>query len=321
MSQVSSSQRAAGRLRIPTQPSAGGRRASTQPSRRSIGRIVAWVYVAIILIVTIFPFYWILRTGLSSNDALSVKPQSLWPVGFTLNGFERVLGLVHGNATGTVSALDTGDFLLYLRNSTLYAALMTAFVVFFSTTAAYAFARLHWRGRNLMFSLFLVALMVPGIMTMLPNFVLIKDLGLLNTIPGLILPGALFSAFDVFFLRQFMLGLPNEIDDAARIDGAGPIKALFRVTIPMTAGPITTLSILTFINTWNEYFWPLLVTNDKSTEPLTVGLASFQQNAPTVAPDWSGLMAATLVSALPMLVVFVIFGRRIINSIGFTGIR
>ncbi|WP_208298563.1 carbohydrate ABC transporter permease [Streptomyces liangshanensis] len=304
-----------------TQRVAGKPRASTRPSRPPIGRAAAWIYVGVILAVTIFPFYWILRTALSSNDALSRDPQSLAPVGLTLNGFGRVLGLVHGNATGTLSALDSGDLLLYLRNSTLYASLMTVAVIFCSTTAAYAFSRLHWRGRNLIFSLFLVALMVPGIMSMLPNFVLIKDLGLLNTFPGLILPGALFSAFNIFFLRQFMLGLPSEIDEAARIDGAGPIRSLFSVTIPMTMGPITTLTILTFINTWNEYFWPLLVTNDKSTEPLTVGLASFQQNAPTVAPDWGGLMAATLVAALPMLLVFVIFGRRIVNSIGFTGIR
>jgi ABC-type glycerol-3-phosphate transport system permease component len=319
VSQLSSSQRASGLSS--SQPASGGLRASAHPSRVSIGRVLAWIYVTIILIVTIFPFYWILRTALSSNDALSQNPQSLWPVGLTLDGFERVLGLAHGNSTGTVSALDSGDFLFYLRNSTLYATVMTACVIFFSTTAAYAFARLHWRGRNLMFSLFLVALMVPGIMSMLPNFVLIKDLGLLNSLPGLVLPGALFSAFNIFFLRQFMLGLPNEIDDAARIDGVGPIRALFSVTIPMTAAPITTLTILTFINTWNEYFWPLLVTNDKSTEPLTVGLASFQQNAPTVTPDWGGLMAATLIAALPMLLVFVIFGRRIVNSIGFTGIR
>ncbi|MFJ3416148.1 carbohydrate ABC transporter permease [Streptomyces sp. NPDC086082] len=296
-------------------------RTSVWSSRVSVGRALAWVYISVVLVVTLFPFYWILRTALSSNDALSRDPQSLSPVHFTLNGFGRVLGLVHGNSTGTVSALGSGDLLLFLRNSTLYAALMTAFVIFFSTTAAYAFARLHWRGRNLMFSLFLVALMVPGIMSMLPNFVLIKDLGLLNTFPGLILPGALFSAFNIFFLRQFMLGLPSEIDDAARIDGVGPIRALFAVTIPMTTAPIMTLTILTFINTWNEYFWPLLVTNDKSTEPLTVGLASFQQNAPTVSPDWGGLMAATLVAALPMLLVFVVFGRRIVNSIGFTGIR
>ncbi|MFJ5266565.1 carbohydrate ABC transporter permease [Streptomyces sp. NPDC088387] len=303
------------------QRASGTTDAATRRARVPVGRILAWLYIAAVLAVTIFPFYWILRTALSSNDALSQDPQSLSPVGLTLDGFGRVLGLVHGNATGTVSALDSGDLLLYLRNSTVYAALMTAFVIFFSTTAAYAFARLHWRGRNLVFSLFLVALMVPGIMSMLPNFVLIKDLGLLNTYAGLILPGALFSAFNIFFLRQFMLGLPNEIDDAARIDGAGPIRALFTVTIPMTTAPIATLTILTFINTWNEYFWPLLVTNDKSTEPLTVGLASFRQNAPTVTPDWGGLMAATLVAALPMLLVFVVFGRRIVNSIGFTGFR
>jgi ABC-type glycerol-3-phosphate transport system permease component len=295
--------------------------AKTSLRRPTVGRSVAWIYIVIILIVTIFPFYWIVRTAVSSDAALSLNPQSLLPVGFTLSGFARILGFAKGNDSGTTGSLSSVDFLLYLRNSTIYAVALTSCVVFFSTLAAYAFARLQWRGRNVIFSLFLAALMVPGIMTLLPNFIFVKNLGLLNSLPGLILPGALFSAFNIFFLRQFMLGLSNEIDDAAKIDGAGPIRSLFTVTIPMTAAPITTLTILTFINTWNDYFWPLLVTNNPSTEPLTVGLAIFQQNSPTIAPDWSGLMAATLVSALPMLLVFLIFGRRIVNSIGFTGIK
>jgi multiple sugar transport system permease protein len=193
--------------------------------------------------------------------------------------------------------------------------------VFISTLAAYAFARLYWRGRELVFSLFLAALMVPGILTLLPNFVLIKDLGLLNSFPGMILPNALFSAFDIFFLRQFMLGLSSEIEEAALIDGAGPLRVLFRVTLPMTSGPLITLSILGFITMWNDYFWPLLVTSDASVQPLTLALAVFRQSSPQSQPDWAGLMAATLVAALPMLVLFMAFGKRIVNSIGFTGLK
>jgi len=197
----------------------------------------------------------------------------------------------------------------------------TLAIVFFSTLAAYAFARLRWRGRELMFSLFLAALMVPGILTLLPNFVLIKDLGLLNSFAGMILPGALFSAFNIFFLRQFMLGLSEEIEEAALIDGAGRLRVLFQITLPMTSGPIITLSILGFITAWNDYFWPLLVTSDDSVRPLTLALAVFKQSSPQASPDWAGLMAATLVAALPMLVLFMVFGKRIVNSIGFTGLK
>jgi multiple sugar transport system permease protein len=137
----------------------------------------------------------------------------------------------------------------------------------------------------------------------------------------MILPGAFFSAFNIFFLRQFMLGLSREVEEAALMDGAGPLKVFWRITLPMTTAPMTTLALLTFINTWNDYFWPLLVTNDDSVRPLTLGLAIFKQSSPQASIDWSGLMSATLVAAIPMLLLFVIFGKRIINSIGFTGTK
>jgi ABC-type glycerol-3-phosphate transport system permease component len=141
------------------------------------------------------------------------------------------------------------------------------------------------------------------------------------TFAGLILPGALFSAFNIFFLRQFMLGLSSDIEDAALIDGIGRFGLLFRITVPMTAGPLTTLSLLTFINAWNDYFWPLMVASDSSVRPLTVALGVFQQASPQTQPDFAGLMAAALVAAFPMLVLFTIFGRRVVDSIGFTGIK
>lgn len=290
--------------------------------RLPIGRTLAWTYLVGVLFVTIFPFYWVLRTALSNNYSLDTHPSSLLPTGFTWGGFERVLGissqaeaLAQGGSGATIQLAD------YLRNSLIYASVLTACVVFCSALAAYAFARLHWRGRNLVFSLFLCALMIPGILTLLPNFVFIKDLGLINSFAGLILPGALFSAFDIFFLRQFMLGLSTEIEEAAILDGAGRFRVLFRIVLPMTAVPMTTLTLLTFINTWNDYFWPLLVANNQSVEPLTLGLALFKQASPETAPDWAGLMAATVVAALPMLLLFMVFGRRIVNAIGFSGLR
>jgi ABC-type glycerol-3-phosphate transport system permease component len=290
--------------------------------RFSVGRAAAWTYLTIFLVVTIFPFYWILRTALSNNYALISHPTSFLPVGFTFGAFERVLGLASSSQAiaqgGSGAAIDLA---LSVRNSVIYATSLTCIVVFCSVLAAYAFARLQWPGRNAVFSLFLGALMVPGIMTLLPNFVLIHELGLTNTFAGLILPGALFSAFNIFFLRQFMLGLSSEIEEAALIDGLGPLRLLFRITIPMTSGPLMTLSLLTFINAWNDYFWPLLIADDPGVRPLTVALGVFEQASPETQPDFAGLMAAALVAAFPMLVLFIIFGKRIINSIGFTGIK
>lgn len=287
-----------------------------------LGRVVAWIYIALILIVTLFPFYWILRTALSNNFAMSTDPSSLLPVDFTLGAFKRALGLATTAEAqaegGSGAALDTP---LFLRNSIIYSSVLTALVVFFSATAAYTFSRLQWKGRNVVFSVLLTALMVPTILTLLPNFVLVKDLGLTNTFAGMILPGAFFSAFNIFFLRQFMLGLSTEIEEAAIIDGAGPLRIFFRIILPMTAAPMATLSLLTFINSWNDYFWPLLVTSDETVRPLTLALAVFKQSSPQQSPDWAGLMAATLVSALPMLLLFMVFGRRIVNSIGFTGLK
>ncbi|MBW9109216.1 carbohydrate ABC transporter permease [Microbacterium trichothecenolyticum] len=291
-------------------------------SRPSVGRILAWVYLIAILLITIFPFYWILRTALSDNYALLANPSSILPVDFTWGPFRRVLGLATPEEAlaegGSGASIQLGR---YIFNSVIYATLSTGLIVFFSTIAAYAFARLQWKGRELVFSLFLAALMVPGILTLLPNFVLVKELGLLNTFAGMILPYALFSAFNIFFLRQFMLGLSTETEEAALIDGAGRVRILFGITLPMTSGPIVTLSILGFIGMWNDYFWPLLVTSDESVQPLTLALAVFKQASPQSQPDWAGLMAATLVAAAPMLVLFMVFGKRIVNSIGFTGLK
>lgn len=294
----------------------------TRRFRLPVGRTVAWTYIVLFLAVTIFPFYWIVRTALSDNFALSTDPSSLLPVGFSWSAFERVLGIA--SRAEAIAAGGSGaslDIPLFLRNSLIYAGLSTLCMVFFSAVAAYAFARLQWRGRDLVFSILLTALMVPGILLLLPNFVLIKDLGWYNTFLGLIAPNALFAAFNVFFLRQFMLGLSSEVEEAALIDGAGPLKLMFRITFPMSSGPLVTLGILTFIGTWNDYFWPLLVANDPQVRPLTLALGVFQQASPQTQPDFAGLMAATLISAFPMLLLFIVFGRRIVNSIGFTGIK
>jgi len=298
-------------------------RSTRKDSRRiSPGKIVAWIYLGAVILVTLFPFYWILRTALSNNYKLAANPSSPLPVGFTWGAFERVLGIA-----GTAQAQAQGgsgasiDIALYLRNSLIYASVQTVLIVMFSAAAAYAFSRLHWRGRNLVFNILIAALMVPTVFTLLPNFVLVKDLGLTNTFAGLILPGALFQAFTLFFLRQFMLGLSSEVEEAAIIDGAGPLRIFVRIILPMSSAPIATVSLLMFVNAWNDYFWPLLITNSQDVQPLTLALGVFKQSSPQAAPDWAGLMAAALIAALPMLLLFIAFGRRIVNSIGFSGLK
>ncbi|MFF2344985.1 carbohydrate ABC transporter permease [Pseudarthrobacter sp. NPDC058119] len=285
-------------------------------------RAGAWVLVGIAVAVSVLPFYWVLRTALSTNGALASNATNLLPAEFNLGAFQRVFGL----QSPEEAVADGGsgaqiDFWSYLRNSVLFASITTIGAVFFSAMAAYAFARLRWRGRNAVFSLFLATMMVPPIFTALPNFLLIKNLGLLNTMVGLVLPYIFMTPFAIFFLRQFFLNMSREVEEAAMLDGAKHLRIFFQIILPNAAAPLATLALLTFIGQWNEYFWPLLVGQDESVRVLTVGLGVFKSQSPQGAPDWSGLMAATLVSALPVLILFAAFGKKIVNSIGFSGIK
>jgi len=295
-----------------------------RPVRRRLplGRAAAWALMGVIVLITLLPFYWILRTALSTNAGLNSDPTNPLPVDITTGGFERALGLqsteeaiAQGGAGGGL------DFWRYLLNSTIVSTLIAGCQIFFSAMAAYAFARLRWRGRDKVFGLFLAGLMVPTIFTLLPNFVLIKQLHLVDTLFGIALPTLFMTPFAVFFLRQFFMNVPREVEEAALLDGAGKIKIFFRVILPMASTPILTLSVLTYITSWNDYFWPLMVSYSDSSRVLTVALAVFRAQTPQTGTDWSGLMAATLIAALPMLVLFGCFARRIVSSIGFTGIK
>ncbi|MET0426542.1 MAG: carbohydrate ABC transporter permease, partial [Actinoplanes sp.] len=276
----------------------------------------------VIIAISLFPFYWMLRTALSSNTALYAGSDSLLPVQFSWGGFQRVFGLQTGQ-----EAIDAGGagqpiaFWHYLLNSVIVSSLVTGGQVFFSAMAAYAFARLKWRHREKVFGFFLAGLMIPAIFTLLPNFVLIKQLGLVDTLLGVALPTMLMTPFAVFFLRQFFLGISGEVEEAALVDGASKVRVFFRLILPMSSAPLATLAILTYITSWNDYFWPLMVSYTDRSRVLTVALGVFKSQTPQTGPDWSGLMAATLVAALPMLVLFLFFAKRIVNSIGFSGIK
>jgi multiple sugar transport system permease protein len=288
----------------------------------NLGRTLAWVFMILVILASLFPFYWMLRTALSSNNALYAGSDSVLPVQFSWGGFERVFGLQTGQ-----EAIDAGgagqpiQFWHYLLNSVIVSSLVTAGQVFFSAMAAYAFARLQWRHREKVFVFFLAGLMIPAIFTLLPNFVLIKQLHLVDTLLGVSLPTMLMTPFAVFFLRQFFLGISREVEEAALVEGASKVRVFFRLILPMSTAPLATLGILTYITSWNDYFWPLMVSYTDRSRVLTVALGVFKSQTPQTGPDWAGLMAATLVAALPMLVLFLFFAKRIVNSIGFSGIK
>jgi multiple sugar transport system permease protein len=285
-------------------------------------RAGAWALVVLAVAVSVLPFYWVLRTSLSSNSALATNASNLLPADFNLGAYKRVFGLQ--SAQEAMAEGGSGakiDFWIYLRNTVIFSAITTAGAVFFSSMAAYAFSRLRWRGRNAVFSLFLATMMVPPIFTALPNFLLIKNLGLLNTMLGMVLPYLFMTPFAIFFLRQFFLNMSREVEEAAMLDGAKHVRIFFQIVLPNAAAPLATLALLTFIGQWNEYFWPLLVGNQENVRVLTVGLGVFKSQSPQGAPDWAGLMAATLISALPVLLLFIAFGKKIVNSIGFSGIK
>ena len=296
--------------------------AGRRKKRLPVGRIVAWAGLILAILVVLVPFYWMLRTALSTNRELYADPTNPAPVGFTMINFARVLGMVDlATSQAAGGSGQTLNFFLYLRNSVIVSGLLVVGQLFFSALAAYAFARLNFPLKNQLFFLYVAALMVPGIVTLIPNYILIRNLGWLNTFQGIVAPGFLMSPFAVFFLRQFFLGINREVEEAAKIDGLSLFGIFWRIIVPLSGPPMVTLGILTFIQTWNDYLWPLLIGKDESVRVLTVALGVFKSQTPQGAPDWSGLMAGAMLSIVPTVALFLILGRKAINSIQFSGYK
>ncbi|GAA1036038.1 carbohydrate ABC transporter permease [Virgisporangium ochraceum] len=288
--------------------------------RWTVGRVASLAVLVAFIAVTIFPFLWMVRTAFTPSADLFTDTLSPVPKRPTLANFERVLGLStveEAQAAGGSGA--RMNFLLYLRNSVIYTAVTVAGQVFSCAMAGYALTRLRFRGRGLVFGTFMAGLMVPPIFTLLPNFALVKDLGLLNTFGGLVAPSLLMTPFTIFFLRQFFLSIPTEVEEAAVLDGAGRWAVFWRVVLPMSRGPLLTISLTLAVWTWKDFLWPLLVAPDEGTRVLTAALSVFLQQSPNSRPDWTGLMAAATLTVVPVLVLLVVFGRRLVDSINFSG--
>lgn len=287
-----------------------------------IERIIGWALMALLLAITLIPFAWAIRTALIPNADVFNGDYSPIPQRLTDVNFRRVLGLV--SLEEDIAAGGTGAkmyFWLYLRNSFIFTGILVLGQVVTSTMAAYAFARLRFPGRDLIFGILLTGMMIPPIFIVLPNFVLIKDLGLLNSFTGLLAPYVLVSPFAIFFLRQFMLGLPKEVEEAAMLDGAGSWTTFRKVIVPMTSAPITTVAIIQAVFAWNEYLWPQLVGQHHTVRLLNVALAAFQQSSPSTRPDWTGLMAAATLQTIPMFLILIVLGRKLVSSISLTAAK
>ncbi len=294
------------------------------PYRRSFpwGKTLAWIGLVLLLFITMFPFWWMLRTALTAPKAVFLNTGSLLPVQTTIINFQRVLGLVDAQTAVAMGGSGQSiNFMQAMLNSIIVSAIVVAGQTTMSAMAAYAFARLRFPFSNTLFTIYIAALMVPGIVTTIPNFILIRNLGWLDTYAGIVAPTFLMTPYAVFFLRQFFLGVNREVEEAARIDGASIFTIFFRIVVPITMPALTTLAIITLIGTWNSYLWPLIVGRDESVRVLTVALGIFRSQTPQGAPDWTGLMAGTTLAIIPTFIIFMLLGRKILDSIQFSGFK
>ena len=286
------------------------------------GRLLAWAALIVFLAITLAPFYWMVRTAVTPAADLYAERTLIAPTHPTMINFWRILGLV--DAQTARSAGGSGaqiDFLRYTLNSVIYCALIATVQTFCCAMAGYAFARLRFPGRDLLFGLVVAALMVPPIFTLLPNFSLVRSLDLIDTFAGMVAPSLLMTPFAVFFLRQFFLSVPREVEEAAVLDGAGKWGVFWRVIVPMSRGPLITIALTTSVWAWKDYLWPLLVGRGEQTRVLTVALGVFLQQSPNTQPDWTGLMAASVLSVLPVLVLLIFLGKRLVQSLSFSGLK
>jgi multiple sugar transport system permease protein len=249
----------------------------------------------------VFPFAWQISMSLSTNAQVLSVPPSFWP------------GVLQwGNYAEVFQKL---PFLDQFWSSVWITVIRTAGQLIFCTLAGYGFARLQFRGKNLVFALVLSLLMVPPQIFLIPQYLIVQSFGLLDTAFGVALPGV-FSAFGTFLMRQAFAGLPSELEEAARLDGANHFQIFSRVMLPLVGPSLSALVIITVLWSWNDLLWPLVVTTRVENMPLSVGLASLQGQFST---DYSVLMAASLMATLPILILFLALQRRVVQGLAFTG--
>lgn len=283
---------------VPAERVSGG-----QAGTRLISRIVLYAVLLLFALFFMLPLVWMFVTA--------VKPFEEWvqpnwiPNNPTFENFRSIF------ADPTLPAPR------WFLNSLGVASVFTALVLLIDALAGYAYARLEFAGRDLLFGLLLATLVMPGLMFLIPNYLTVNRLGWLNSYQGVMAPG-LAGVFGVFFMRQFFQGLPKELEEAARIDGASTWTTFYRVALPLAKGALATLAVITFMASWNDFLWPLLVLNDRTMQTLPVGLATIQGQ---YTFDYGKLMAGAAVTALPVLVLYMFLQRYIVQSVAMTGLK
>ena len=269
-----------------------------------LSKIVFYLLMTLFALFFLLPLLWMVSTAF--------KPFEEWlsaswiPVNPTLENFTSIFND------------KTLPVVKWFFNSLLIASLFTAAILIIDSLAGYAYARLEFPGKNVLFGLLLATLVMPGIMFLIPNYLTVSRLDWIGTIQGVIAPG-LSGVFGVFFMRQFFQTLPRELEEAAYIDGAGIFRTFWSVVLPLARGPIITLGIITFLTSWNDFLWPLLILGgDRQDLTLPVGLATLQGQYNF---DYGKLMAGALVLTIPVLILYAVFQRYIIRSISMTGIK
>ena len=266
--------------------------------------IVTFLILGFGAVLMIAPFLWIIQASFGETAKAFVIPPRWLPANPTRDNF--------------VDALEQVPFHLFIWNTLKIATAVTIGQLITCSLAAYAFARLQFRGKNVLFFLLLSSLMIPSQVTLVPTFILIRQLGLYNTHASLILP-ALISPFGVFLLRQYFLTIPSELEDAARVDGASAFTIYWRIILPLSGPVLTTLAILTFVASWNNYIGPLIYINKIDLQVITVGLTLMRGRfgAGALGPIAAGIAMAVV----PVLIVFLALQRYIVKSIVSTGLR
>ncbi|MET9081250.1 carbohydrate ABC transporter permease [Streptomyces sp. NPDC004237] len=268
------------------------------------------------------------RTGLYAVLAVGAL-LSIGPYLLTLNAaFKRPADLLSTDAWTPAHPATFANFAdvwndygmsSFLLHTLFVAVVVTAGQVVFSAMAAYALARLEFPGRDWLFRAYIATMMVPQMITLVPLFLMMRDLGMVDTFAGLILPTVFGTPYGVFLVRQFFLTIPKDLEAAARIDGAGTWTILIRIMLPLSRPILATLATITFINTWNNLIWPLIITNSDRTRVITVGISALQGEHVSDLPHI--VLAGAALALLPLIAVFLLFQRHIVRSIALTGLK
>ncbi|MFC6356480.1 carbohydrate ABC transporter permease [Luethyella okanaganae] len=265
-----------------------------------------WLYIvlAVGMIAMVFPFVWMILGSFKTNAEIRQRPITFLPENPTLDNYTQLFGRL--------------DFTTFFTNSVVVAVLVTVGNIVFSSMVGYALAKLQFGGKRLLFGVVIGTLMVPGVVTFVPLFVLVSNLGLVNSYPGLVLP-FLIAPLGVFLMRQFIMSLPDELIEAARLDGASEWRIFTRVIMPLCGPAVATLTILTFLGSWNNFLWPMVVATSENmyTLPVALALYSVGQNA----TQYGLMMAGAVIVVVPVLLVFVVLQRYFVQGIAVTGIK